>query len=291
MARDAKLNFTFVQNGGTVGSGIGVVQNPTNTATTAFASSFLSAPSGVAATGVIRATSQALNRSGFRTQTADQSQLATTNSVVSAITNDPAVYGNTERSDLYCRIIYGYAFPATAQGNYYIVVEAASDSGTGTAGTDWTPISHAVAITPVSTVTGGNTNIASGVATSTTAHGLSVGQVVVPVAGTFSGGAAVGQPLYVVQIDSTTSYRLGTTPFAVNTTIATSAAATISAVVSPNAAPSGKRIVSVTVASSVKPWLRLALYAFGTGSAPQQYSGVFIQDATLSSGRDAAALA
>jgi hypothetical protein len=296
MARDAKLVFQFVQNAGTVGSGIGVVQNATATATTAFNASYLSVPASMNANGFVRATSNALNRSGFRDQTADQSVLSTSNSVVSAILNDPSVFGNTEMYEAYARITYGYAFPASPVGVFYLVIEAASDSGTGTAGTDWTPVGSSINLTPTSTLLGSaaNTTLVNGLATFSATHNLSVGQMVVFTAGTSPAGFALGQPLYVVSIPagSTTTANLSTVPNVLNTGLGiTGGSGTVIGVVSPNGNPGGKRMVSVSIAPTAKPWLRLALHAFGTGSSPVQYSGVWIQDAFVTIGRDSAALA
>ena len=195
--------------------------------------------------------------------------------------------------EAYARITYGYAFPASPVGVFYLVIEAASDSGTGTAGTDWTPVGSSINLTPTSTLQGTatTTTVASttALATFARAHSLTPGQMVVFTAGSPT-GFALGQPLYVVATPSTTTATLGTVPGVINTAISATGG-TVIAATSPNGNPGGKRMVSISIAPTVKPWLRVALHAFGTGSAPVQYSGVWIQDAFVTIGRDSAALA
>lgn len=280
MARDSKLVFNFT-NANSANVGTLNVWNAPLTGTTAAA--YLSVPSGGATYGFQRAASNALNKSGYRDQQADQSQIATVNSVVSAIANDPAVFGNTEMYEAYVRVTYGQLGASLATGQQLqILIEAASDSGTGTAGTDWAPISSAVIVSNAQrTVTA--TTFASGVI-SATAHGLQNGDVVMVTGAAYTNYTA-GQPLYVVGA-STNSFNVSTTP---NGPVATTYTVTTPVVYATPA--NGKRIVSIPCAPTAKPWLRVAVYSLSTGTQAVQYSGVFIQDAFVTVSRDSAALA
>lgn len=88
--------------------------------------------------------SDALNVGRFRDQQADQSQITTINSVVSAISSDPAVFGSTASGSYFLRTSVGVAGlfgPNPCQ----IIVQGNYDSGTGTAAAqsdiNWLPIS------------------------------------------------------------------------------------------------------------------------------------------------------
>lgn len=284
MARDSKLVFNFT-NANSGNAGTLNVWNPTLTGTTATA--YFAAPSGGATYGFQRAASNALNKSGFRDQQADQSQIATINSVVSAIANDPAVVGNTEMYEAYVRVTYGQLGAALASGQQLqILIEAASDSGTGTAGTDWSPVSSAVIVSTAPRTYGsqGSYAMASGVVT-LASHGLVLGDVVMFTGASMTNYTA-GQPLYVVAVVDANTFRVSTTP---NGAVASTYSGTSMTVY---ATPvTGKRIVSIPCAPTAKPWLRVAVYSLSTGTASVQYSGVFIQDAFVTIGRDSAALA
>lgn len=142
MARDAKLIFSYTTaaaslpalqiTGGTTGGGTVV----------------LSGGIGVWTKG----SSNALNVGGFRNMLADRNQFITGGDA-SAITNDPAISGNMGQ-EWYVRLAVSQTSLVIGAGsNITVLVEAASDSGTGTAGTDWTPVSSGVAITSAFTGT------------------------------------------------------------------------------------------------------------------------------------------
>lgn len=135
MARDAKLIFSYTTaaaslpalqiTGGTTGGGTVV----------------LSGTAGVWAKG----TSNALNVGGFRNMLADRAQFIAGGDAT-AIASDPAINGNMG-AEWYLRATVSQTSLVIGAGSAInIVVEGASDSGTGTAGTDWTPISTGVAI-------------------------------------------------------------------------------------------------------------------------------------------------
>lgn len=300
MARDAKLVFNFTRDvTSTVGNGFLNV-NTFNAATTA-TGAFIYVPATGGANAFLRGTSNSLNRAGFRDQQADQSQLATSNSIVSAITNDPAVFGNTEMYEGYARITYGGLGTAlSANCAMWVVVEAASDSGTGTAGTDWSPVSNSINLaTPttaqqrVATGSGATSVLTTGTSSNGTftqtqgTHGLSVGDIVVFTA--IAGGTSpnANQPYYVAAVPSSSTFQLALTP---NGPVVTTFTGTTSYTIT--ATPAARRVVSVSITPTAKPWLRIAVYGTSTAAAQQAAStGVWLQDAFITLGRDSAALA
>lgn len=296
MARDAKLVFNFTRDvTSTVGNGFLNV-NTFNAVTTA-TGAFIYVPALGGANAFLRGTSNSLNRAGFRDQQADQSQLATSNSIVSAITNDPAVFGNTEMYEGYARITYGGLGTALAANcAMWVVVEAASDSGTGTAGTDWSPVSNSINLaTPVSAqqrvasgTTLGTGTSSNGTFTQTTGtHGLSVGDIIVFTAITGGTSPNANQPYYVAAVPAANQFQLALTP---NGPVVTTFNGTTSYTIT--ATPAARRVVSVSIAPTVKPWLRIAVYGTSTAAAQQAaFTGVWLQDAFITLGRDSAALA
>lgn len=98
--------------------------------------------------------SDALNVGRFRDQQADQSQIATINSVISSITGDPAVFGSTAEGSYFLRasvLPIGMFGPNPCQ----IVVQGNNDAGTGAAlgqsDNGWLPISSIGVCAPNST--------------------------------------------------------------------------------------------------------------------------------------------
>lgn len=289
MARDAKLVFTFTKiTSGNVGQ-MSVLNSP-NAASGNYGASLFTVPASTQTYGLVRGTSNALNRAGFRDQTADQSLLATSNSVTSAILNDPAVFGNTEMYEGYVRIAYGQLGASLAASSQLLVlVEAASDSGTGTAGTDWTPISGSINVTNAArTVTVASASLNSGVITLPAGHGILPGDVVSFAGGTITGSSYIDyQPFYVSSVASTgLSATLSTTPNGAAAAISNSGTPTM--YVTPIA---GKRIIAMPLAPTAKPWVRLVAYSIGGGTLQNTGAGVWIQDAFISVSRDSAAVA
>lgn len=289
MARDGKLTFSWTYDN-TAASGTGGLRIGNYAAAGTTAQAWIWNPSGGTNYNFQRAVSSALNKSGYRDQQADQSQIGTPNSIVSAISNDPSVFGQTEMYEGYVRVTYGQLGSAlVANTNVWIVVEAASDSGTGTAGTDWSPISNSINLaTPTSaqsrSVPTGTT--LNGVFSST-AHGLAVGDIVVFTANAAGSGLTNTQPYFVSTVPNVNSFTLA----------ATANGATIGTITGHTswtafATPAQRRVVSISVAPTVKPWLRVAVYGVSTGAAAlPQYTGVWIQDAFVTLGRDSATLA
>jgi len=290
MARDAKLNFTWTAaTTPTVANGGLQITNFAATGTTSYAWVFNNAAS--TAYFFNRASSNALNKSGFRDQTADQSLISTSNSVVSAIANDPSVFGNTEMYEAYVRVTYGQLGAVqAATTTMWLLVEAASDSGTGTAGTDWSPVSSSINV-GVSTGTLlarpiAVTSTSSGVFTVASAHGLQPGDIIVATAATTAGGITLELPYYINTVPSSTTFTLASS-FNGATLTSLTGGATITMI----ATPSGRRVLSIPVSPTAKPWLRVSVYATSGSTALAKDSGVWIQDAFITVSRDSAAVA
>jgi hypothetical protein len=289
MARDGKLVFNFTKiTSGNVGQ-MNVFNAP-NAGTGNYGASVLSVPASTQTYGLVRGVSNALNRAGFRDQSADQSLIATTNSVTSAILNDPAVFGQTEMYEGYVRIAYGQLGASlAASSQLLILVEAASDSGTGTAGTDWTPVSGSVNVTNAArTLTVGSSPLTNGVLTISAGSGIQPGDVVSLAGGSITSSSYIDyQPFYVTSVNATgTSVVLSTTPNGAAAAISNSGTPTVYATPA-----TGKRIIAMPLAPTAKPWLRLVAYSIGGGTLQNTGAGVWIQDAFVTISRDSAALA
>jgi hypothetical protein len=286
MARDSKLVFKFTREvTATAATGGLRINNLTATAgITNNAYVYLDAAG--TAYNFNRAGSNGLNIGGFRQTLGDAASFGA-QADVSAVTNDPAIIGNTAQSEAYVRVTYAMAGQLNAATNLVqLVIEAASDSGTGTAGTDWTAVSAGVnasagaaaRLVPTGTA-------ASGVFTST-AHGLVVGDIVVFTSGTTATSLTVQKPYFV----NTTT---GANTFTLSNTLNGSTDATIAITTSfvAYATPLQKRIVSIPVAPTTKPWLRVAVQNIAGATAQVANVGVWIQDAFYTVGRDMASIA
>lgn len=275
MARDNKASFRFVQQASA--TNLFQVNNYNMGATPSTGAICYNATAATAGT-YVHGFSQTINRGGFRDTNADQSILVS--GETSAILNDPALFGTTNGMERYCHIVcasYG-TFGTTA---YEISLQGASDSGTGTAGTDWTQVSGSVVCTSVTGLNQTTTAIAAGVATFATPHGLNVGDVIIPrTAGT---NFLIYQPLIVVTVTSTT-VGLALTPGApVNTTLSGGAIVMDK--------PSQRRVASIPLTPNLKPWVRVLVRAIpAAGQQVAANTGVFIDQAFLTMGRDTAAV-
>ena len=289
MARDSKLVFKFTREVaaavGTGGLRVDILTGASGTANAAF----IYANAAGTAYNFNRAGSNGLNIGGFRTTLGDAANFGAQLDV-SAISGDPAIIGNTAQGEAYVRVVASLAGVAPTSGvNYTLQVEAASDSGTGTAGTDWIPVSAAVQMATKTTVRAvgvpaTNTSL-SGVITTAAAHGLSVGDIVVFTANT-AGTVTLQKPYYVTAATSLTFSLSNSINGAVDTTVTGSTAMT------GTATPAQKQLFSLPVAATTRPWLRIAVVAYSTSSAVLAASqGVWIQDATYVIGRDMSAIA
>lgn len=286
MARDSKLVFKFTREvAAAIATGGLRVDNLAGTAGTT-TSAFIYANAAGSNYHFNRAGSNGLNIGGFRTTLGDAASFGA-QADVSAVANDPAIIGVTSMHEAYVRVVVSLAGVApTSTVPFYLQVEAASDSGTGTAGTDWIPVSAAAQMhtrAAVRSITTGT--ITSGVVTSATA--LSVGDIVVFTSQT--GGSSVPvlqKPYYVTAVASGTFSISNSVNGAVDTTVTSVTAFTATAT------PAQKQIISLPVAPSSRPWLRVAVVSTSTSATALAASqGVWIQDATYVIGRDTAAIA
>ena len=284
MARDGKLVFRFSQVA--EAANIFGVQNYGASAT-ASTGAFIGLR-GAAGTASVwyRGASNALNRSGFRQTNADQTLLVS--GETSALAGDPAMTGDTSYAYEYVRIRYAPVGPLNAVADclFEVALEAASDSGTGTAGTDWVTAGSAVPINPIAsyaTVVSTAAGVVAGVVNTSAAHGLSAGQVLFArVAGT---NFAQMEPLFVVPRDST-SFGLTKTPGSgvIDTTLSTAASAqTFDRAGTP-------RIITLPLNINTKPWVRVAFRALPNSTIQvARYAGLWLDNVFLTKGRDSAA--
>lgn len=287
MARDSKLVFRFTRElTAAVGTGGLRIDNLAGAAGTT-TSAFIYANAAGSNYNFNRAGSNGLNVGGFRTTLGDAASFAA-QADPSAIANDPAMTGVTAAPEAYVRVIASLAGVAPTSGvPFYLVVEAASDSGTGTAGTDWIPISAAARMdtkTAVRSITTGTAT--SGVVTAGAAHGLSVGDIVVFTANT-GGTVTLQKPYYVTSVPTATTFGVSlSVNGAVDTTVTGLTAFTATAT------PVQKHLISIPVSPSSRPWIRLAVVGASVSAAALAASqGIWIQEATYVVGRDMAALA
>jgi hypothetical protein len=141
MARDSKLVFTFTN----VAAALPVLAISGAAVSPATAAQGVIALSG-AALAYGRGVSNALNIGGFRNMLANAAQFIAGGDAT-AIASDPAISGNMG-AEMYLRATLSQTSFVLGTGSIITVaVEGASDSGSGTAGTDWAPISAAVSIT------------------------------------------------------------------------------------------------------------------------------------------------
>jgi hypothetical protein len=275
MARDAKLVLRFntqafaaanamrveTYNGGSSASG--AVFYMTSAGTTSF---------------FYQGFSNTLNFSGFRTTNADQSIIVS--GETSGIVNDPAIVGNTGNPIKYVHAIC-QTYGSYGNTSFEAFLQGASDSGTGTAGSDWSPISGSVAL-----VSGTDSTIAGAVSSgqlTAASHGLSVGDVIIP--RTSNGTVNAFRPLVVVAVpDSGTAHLSQAYGFPRDTTLS---AASLT-----YTKPTSRRTIAIPVGPNAKPWVRLAVRAIpaAAGAVPIQ-TGVFFDQVFLSVGRDTAAVA
>jgi hypothetical protein len=292
MARDSKLNITFTRDtAALVGNGALRIENLAGAASTTDRNVFVFANAAGGANDLLRASSNVLNIGGFRNTLADASVLVS-QAGGSAISGDPAILGNTSFAEMYCRVTLAAAgVAAAANTRGFLVVEAASDSGTGTAGSDWQAVSPQIDVrtagTTLSAATAGQVrtvptgSTSSGVVTST-AHGLAVGDIVVFTANT-SGAVTLNKPYYVNTVTDANTFSVSAS---VNG--ATDTAVTGSSAFTATATPLQKRLIGIAIAPNARPWIRLSVIMTGTGQVAQS-QGVWVQDATFSVGRDSAA--
>lgn len=288
MARDGRQILRFIQQA----FGANTNQLQTNNyamGATASTGAVISATTAGTAGFWYAGNTVALNRSGFRDTNADQSIIVS--GETSAILNDPAIYGNTETSEQsYIRFAYAPFGPLnTTNVAFEIIAQAASDSGSGTAGTDWTQISDSQVVSPITSYAAKTSvTISGGYATYGSAHGLVNGQIVYASASTSPVGFVNNQPMFVCEVDPNFPLRHGLSlvPYAATRNTGLSATGVT---IQYSGLP---RIQVVALSPTAKPWVRLMFRALPSGNSTTvtQFAGCWIDNVGLSVGRDVPAL-
>lgn len=282
MARDGKLTFRFVQQAFAAANLLQVTNYNTSTTVSSSGAAFYMSTAAGTTSFFYQGFSNTLNRGGFRQMNADQSLLTSTET--SALLNDPALFGNTSYEDSYCHVLL-QTFGAYSTTQYEVFVQGASDSGTGTAGTDWTQISSSLQLTSTTdlNIPSIGTSMTGGRLTTSAAHGLNVGDVIIPrSAGT---NFVAFQPLICTAVPTATTADFSKVSGGVTDTTLASGAIVYSR-------PSQRRLISIPMSPSLKPWVRIMVRAIPVaGGAVPQNTGVWIDQAYISIGRDTAAVA
>lgn len=285
MARDNKQVFRFVQAAFGVNANQMAVVNYAVGATPSTGAALYMSSAGTNGFWY-QGFSNTLNRAGFRDTNGDQSILVS--GETSAILNDPALVGNTNGAERYCHVTIGGFGPIANTSQWEVLVQGASDSGTGTAGTDWSAISSAIPFTATAGNSTKSVTLSNGIGT-LAGHLLQVGDILIPRANGTTGFVA-GQPLFVVTLPAANpsgTFGLSKTPGSgiVDTTLTLVAANTYD-VVTP------RRTLAIPIAPNPKPWARVVVRALPSGNtnAVPQFSGVWMDNVWLTMGRDSASL-
>lgn len=198
MARDAKLRLSFSDVSATTNVA-GVLNDISQTSANRSALVTLVSTANQWAVGY----SDALNFTHFRDQIADTSNL-TTGTVTTAIAGDPILPNGTTGVDYYLRASIapvGFVGPA----NSALIVQAADDSGGGTAGSSFFQISGALNLAANSTAMTTNGTAASpAVFTPTGAVPVSGTMIMFTSVGGAGAGVSTRTPYVVLQVSSTT---------------------------------------------------------------------------------------
>ena len=277
MARDSKQVFKFAQQT-YAAANLLTVNNYAMGTTLSTGAAFIQTTLGTAS-HYYQGVSNTINRGGFRDTNADQSIIVS--GETSAIANDPALFGNTNGSERYVHaVIQTYGVMSTS--NFELLLQGASDTGVGAAGTDWTQISGSVGcVSQVANTVLSTSTMTAGTLTSVAAHGLSVGDVIL--ATTAGTGFAAYQPLIVVAVTALTADLSLVAGGVKNTALSGSSITYLR--------PTVRRVVSVPIGPSVKPWVRVMVRATAApaGQVPVN-TGVFVDQVFLTMGRDTAAV-
>lgn len=292
MARDAKQNLRFVQQTFAAANQF-QTNNYAMSASTQSTGALIGIPAASSATASLwyRGTSVALNRAGFRTTNADQTLLVS--GETSGILNDPAIVGNTDKFEGYLRFQYAPVGALNTSGvTNEVFVEAASDSGTGTAGTDWTAISASLPVSPITSYSAKTITAFSAGVVSCTSHGLQNGAVVFFAALTPS-NFALFQPLFVVNATANT-FGVTTVRGSAVTDTTLSATGTLTNALhysnNPGSA-NGPRLITIPVTPSAKPWVRVVYRVVpNSGTTVASAQGLWIDQVGFVASRDTAAV-
>jgi hypothetical protein len=279
MARDSKQVFRFIQQNFALAN-LMQVNNYGMGATPSSGAVFFQTTIG-SASHWYHGFSQTINRSGFRDTNADQSILVS--GETSAIANDPALFGNTNGAERYVHaLVSTYGVMSTT--NWEVFLQGATDTGVGTAGTDWTQISGSVALVSQvdNNIPSTGTSVSAGIMTTSAAHQLSVGDVIVPRSA--NGTIVAYEPLIVVSIPTATTAGLARIAGGVVLTTLTGSGIVYSR-------PTTRRVVSIPVGPSTKPWVRVVVRAIApAGGQVPLNTGAWVDQVFLTMGRDSASV-
>ncbi len=299
MARDLKLsNWTWT----TVAGGANTMAvtastpsgDPTNTQGLVTLANGAAAGAGV---GSFRASSDAKNVAGFINSKLDNSSFANflAGQEVSSVNNQPALWGNTSYMNMYARcavslggIVTGATVTFPQAAGAYIVMEGAYDNGASTPAPSglWLPISGAIPLvsgvaalstTALVTVTSAH------LFTTTTLHGLSVGDHVVLSAVGGLAGVNADQVYQVFTTPTQTTFTLSNvsaTP-AILTITGTSTGCVVQKLITNN---TQTKIVSAPMTQSLRPWLRWSVHYFSLTNT--NVANVTLSKTSLVLGRD-----
>ena len=131
MARDNKQVFRFVQQTWATATNQMGAQNYAMSASVSSTGAAFQMTT-IGAAGIwYQGLSTTINRGGYRDTNADQSIIVS--GETTAILNDPALFGNTNGNERYCHVLFMPFGPHVTTGQWEVLVQGASDSGTGTA--------------------------------------------------------------------------------------------------------------------------------------------------------------
>lgn len=270
MARDTKLVFQF-STVASAGAGFGAVAVSTPTGEKANSRGVLtlatgSGTGGVGVAGVALSSSNAIVM-GYRNTMMDTSgtyQNWLAGNEVTAIANDPAIWGNTSTAEMFARGVITWDFTSsqalTVANIPYLCVQGAFDNGSGAEATaTYAPISGAYPLLqPGPSVTAIS---AAAVITTSAAHGLAVGDgIVLASVGGLTGGVSALTVYQVNTVPSTTTFTLKTTAgSAVSSAAGTFAGPVASWKVRGFNASSSSALFSIPLVESIRPYVRLSL--------------------------------
>jgi len=298
MARDFKLVFAYstVASAG-AGTAAVAVSTPTGDKTNSRAAITLAVGSGTGGVGVAGMAIAASDSFawGIRNSKADTTSFANwlAGNEVTAVANDPAIWGNSSLDEMYARGVLEWDFSSSQvivpANPPYICVQGAYDNGAGSAATaTFQPISGALSLI-IPTVTVASSVAGTAVITTSAPHNLAVGDGVLlqNITGVTAGLTA--STVYVVNsVPTSTTLTLKTTAgSAISSTTGTLTGTPIIYKLRGYTANSNGFVFSIPVAPTVKQHVRLAVVYPTTVTAG---AGIAISRSGLVTGRESSVL-
>lgn len=266
MARDFKLsNFTFTtvaQGAGT----FGVTPNtPSGDVANSGATLGLTVITSGTGTGSASDTKQVTGFRNSKIDTAGSLANFLAGNEISAITNDPALPGNTSYGEMFMTFNLGLNLSATAADNNlenggYFVVEGAYDNGFGAVdASSYAPISAPVPMVVPSANLAAVAVTAANVVTTVAAHNLKVGDAVVMYVVTGFSTAPVAKRVYqILSVPAANQFTITLTGGTTAVTLAGTPTAGISVYRCIGGALGGHR-AAAQITPTRRPYMRLAL--------------------------------